>query len=133
MRTKILFGISAPLIIGFMAWLFMFSSVFNSSIGPLKNLYPGDMSNIDKILVRNGGTGEETIVTEKNKIEKWVAKAENVKFILDRNQEPRTGYGYAVVLFEKDKQIYTFSTNSINGKYFTNIREVYELTEELLN
>ncbi|HDR8170435.1 hypothetical protein ACQVPW_07790 [Bacillus cereus] len=64
------------------------------------------------------GNGEKKIITDETKINNWLKKVKETKFNPKKNQEKRVGYLYAVKMYDREKEIGSFTTSKINDYYY---------------
>ncbi|MDQ0114564.1 hypothetical protein [Paenibacillus harenae] len=81
-------------------------------------LYPGNLDQVDKILIENKMQGKKKIIDDAAEVKDWINQLRNIHFVLEKNQEPRTGGSIFITLVKNDKKILTFSPTNINGNYY---------------
>ena len=64
------------------------------------------------------GNGEKKIITDETKINNWLKEVKETKFIPKENQEATVGYLYAVKMYDREKEIGSFTTSKINDYYY---------------
>ncbi|MCU6711559.1 hypothetical protein M6D81_22950 [Paenibacillus sp. J5C_2022] len=89
----------------------------------MTKVYPGDISEVDKIELIDGGTGERKIVEEKEIINRWIQEIKDIELIPDNNQEERAGYRFGISLYEGDEIKLGFIPNQINRIYYKSNNE----------
>jgi hypothetical protein len=103
----------------------------NLTTKQIEEFYPGDISKVDHIEIRNGTTGELRVVTDKQVVQDWVSTIRHVKLTPDPNQEPRAGYLFAVGLFEGTEKKLGFLPDGIAGNYYLYSKELEKLISDL--
>ncbi|MFC5450872.1 hypothetical protein [Paenibacillus aestuarii] len=81
-------------------------------------IYPGDISKVDYIEIRNGTNGVLTTVSDPKEIHDLISKLTTLKLEVDRNQGERTGYLYSVKLFQNKEKKLEFTTTEAAGTYY---------------
>ncbi|UJF35128.1 hypothetical protein [Paenibacillus hexagrammi] len=97
----------------------------------LKQLYPGDIQNVDQIDIRSGSTGELKSYTNQKMIHAWIDAVSELELQPDPNQEGRTGFQYSVTLYEHKESKLSFLTNSIHGHYYLDNKAFTDLIKQL--
>lgn len=99
----------------------------------LIEFYPSDLFRVSRIDIRNGSTGEMRSITDTKQVHSWINKAQDMEFKPDPNQQTRTGYLYAVDLYEGDRKMFSFTNNQVGDNYYivepkflSLIRELFE-------
>lgn len=103
-----------------------------SNIAPKKmsEFYPGDIRNVDRVEITDGSSGASKVFNNKESISDWLESIKNVTFTPDQDQGKRDGLRYSVKLFEGEKHKLSFSTNSINDRYYLTDVSFYESIKE---
>jgi hypothetical protein len=83
-------------------------------------LYPEDLSLIDRIDIRSGSSGELRTVTDPRAIRQWVHTVRDIVMEPDPNQDGYVGYLYAVKLYAGDRETFNFTPGQINEIYYLN-------------
>lgn len=96
----------------------------------LSDLYPGDIRNVDRVEIVDGSSGEKKSFAQYDAISKWIERIEHVVFTPDPDQEKRDGFSFSVKLLEGGKQKLSFTTNSINDRYYITDESFYEAIKE---
>lgn len=99
----------------------------------LVELYPGDLGKVERIEIRSGSTGQLASITNPAKIADWLRDVREMEFVPHPNQEDRTGFLYAVSLFEKEAEEarLSFTPSSTGGHYYLHNEELTKKIEEL--
>ncbi|WP_211748649.1 hypothetical protein [Paenibacillus sp. Marseille-Q4541] len=97
----------------------------------LSEAYPGNISEIDKIELLDGSSGERKVIEEQVVIEQWISKIKDIELTPDDNQEGRVGYVYGISLYEGDEIKLGFIPNQINEIYYKTNTEFTELIRAL--
>lgn len=84
----------------------------------LTKIYPGDLSNVNKVELLDGSTGERKTIVDERIVQEWLNKIKEIELIPEDNQEQRTGYTFGITLFENEKNIFGFIPNEINNVYY---------------
>ena len=84
----------------------------------LTKIYPGDISNVNKVELLDGSTGEKKTIVDERIIQEWLNKMKEIELIPEDNQEQRTGYTFGITLFENEKNIFGFIPNEISNVYY---------------
>ncbi|WP_066507623.1 hypothetical protein [Abyssisolibacter fermentans] len=104
-----------------------------------KEFYPKDVSNITKIEICNGSTGEDRFITEKEQIVKFIEFYSQLKFEKMKEQSDSVGWSYSITFFENNEEIFSavligdriFSIDHI--RYAVDSDSVYEIIENFFN
>ena len=99
----------------------------------LADLAKMDFTNVDKIKIKSGETGEEKTVEDKEQISTFMKNMENAYFTPDVNQEKRTEWSYMVTFYEGGKKVLEFYPNFIDDIYFKPDEKVIANIEGLFN
>lgn len=99
----------------------------------LADLAKKDFTNVDRITIKSGETGEEKTFEDKEQISTFMKKMEDAYFTPDINQEKRTGWTYMVTFYEGGKKVLEFYQNFIDDIYFKPDEKVITNIEELFN
>lgn len=97
----------------------------------LEQLYPGDLAEVDAVEIRSGSTGQLVKVTDSVAVRTWLNEVRNMDFIPDPNQEDRTGYLYAVMLYEGEEQELSFTNISTEEYYYIHNDAMMKRVEKL--
>lgn len=97
----------------------------------LHEAYPGDIEQVTRIEIRNGGTGELRTFTDQQSIDKWIRAVRELELIPDPNQEDRTGYSLGVSLYERKELKLGFTESSIDGHYILVNEALIDATKQL--
>ncbi|RAR41036.1 hypothetical protein [Paenibacillus sp. MDMC362] len=84
----------------------------------LTKIYPRDISNVNKVELLDGSTGERKTIVDERIIQEWLNKIKEIELIPDDNQEQRSGYIFGITLFENEDKILGFIPNEINNIYY---------------
>lgn len=88
------------------------------------SFYPGELSKVTQIVIDNRMEGKKRVITNSKEIRAWVDTINKVPFIIDKNQEPRTGSATFITFFENGKQTFQFHPHTFNGKYYSSTASV---------
>lgn len=99
----------------------------------LAELYPGELENVARIEIRSGSTGQLVRITDAAKVAAWLREVREMEFVPDPNQEDRTGFLYAVSLFEHQDEAakLSFTPSSTGGHYYLHNEELRKKIEAL--
>lgn len=97
----------------------------------LSKAYPGNITEIDKIELLDGSTGERKVIEDQVVIEQWISKIKDIELIPDDNQEGRVGYVFGISLYEGNEIKLGFIPNQINKIYYKTNNEFTGLIREL--
>lgn len=97
----------------------------------LEALYPGDITEVNSVQIRNGTTGELKTFTDKRQVQEWVNSIRDIEFVIDPNQEKRVGYLFFVDLFENDEKKLRFTPGDSEGVYYLYHQELEDRIREL--
>ncbi|MEF2966287.1 hypothetical protein V3851_10635 [Paenibacillus sp. M1] len=103
------------------------------TVKKLYELYPGDIGKADYAEIRSGSTGRLVKISDQAVIRSWINEIRDFDIVPDPNQEDRTGYLYAVSLYENDEAKLSFTTSSIGGYYYIFNEDLKEKIEALFN
>lgn len=99
----------------------------------LSEVYPGNITEVDKIELLDGTSGKRKVIEDQVVIEQWIRKIKDIPLIPDDNQEERIGYIYGVSLYEGNEVKLGFIPNQIkkiyyktNNEFIEHIRELFE-------
>lgn len=84
----------------------------------LENEYPGDISNVDKIELVDGTSGERIRIEDKGIIQEWLRQMKNIELEPDDNQEGRVGYLFRTILYEGDMKKFEFLPDEMKRVYY---------------
>ncbi|MFJ8219707.1 hypothetical protein [Bacillus cereus] len=62
--------------------------------------------------------GEKKIITDETKINNWLKEVKETKFNPKKNQETEVGYLYSIKMYDREKEIGSFTTSKINDYYY---------------
>jgi hypothetical protein len=99
----------------------------------ITELYQGDFSKVDKLTIRSGSTGELRTITDKEKIGQWLDFIQDIRFVPDPDQEPRSGWRYWIALYEGENKVFELFPNNIHGVYYIPDEQVMASMAELFN
>jgi hypothetical protein len=111
--------------------LLMLSACNDEKPKTMVDFYEGELSNVSKIVLRDGSTGFTKTVTDKSMIDSFINEVEEVKFIRDENQEERYGFRYAIKLFEENKLTFSVTLNKINDTYYKTNPDIFPFVDVL--
>lgn len=97
----------------------------------LSEAYPGDISEVDKIELLDGTSGNREVVKDQKVIEEWINKVKDIELTPDDNQEARVGYIYGISLFVGEELKLGFIPNHINEIYYKTNDEFIEHLESI--
>ena len=97
----------------------------------LSEAYPGNITEVDKIELLDGSSGERKVIENQVVIEQWISKIKNIELIPDDNQEGRVGFVFGISLYEGDELKLGFIPNQINNIYYKSNNEFFGLIREL--
>lgn len=86
----------------------------------LSEAYPGTISNVNKVELLDGSTGERKTIEDRKLVQEWLIQIKDVELIPDENQEPRVGYLFGITLYEDSTKKLGFISYSINNVYYQN-------------
>lgn len=99
----------------------------------IANLYSGDISNVDKIILVDGSTGERLSVMDNDQVTKILGLIKDETIIPEENQEGSVGYRFRVLLYENEELTMDFIPNQVQGIYYKsneklnrNLKELFE-------
>lgn len=84
----------------------------------LRELYPGNILHVDHLSLTNGSSGEKKSVRDAVQIQEWLESIHDLELIPSSDQSKRDGFLYSIDLFEGDDKKMSFTTNSVDGKYY---------------
>ena len=87
-----------------------------------------EIKNIDKILIRDGGTGASKTVTEQKQIDEFVTLIKDIIFTPQDNQERSEGWSYEITLYDGDKQ-FLFYLHYIDGVYYDSSPDILPIVD----
>jgi len=99
----------------------------------LPQFYEKDLSDVSKIVILDGNTGQKKTIQDQKIIEGLLSDIEDIKFIPDENQEPRDGFNYSITLFQDGEETFGFGLTSVNGHYYHTEPDIYPIIDELYN
>ena len=94
----------------------------------LPQLYKGQFVDVDQMIIKDGTTGSQKIITEKVVIEEFLQKIKDIQFIPEVNQEPSKGYQYGITLLEGEKS-FLFTLNQVNNHYYYTEPDIYPIVD----
>ncbi|RIX53674.1 hypothetical protein D3P08_09635 [Paenibacillus nanensis] len=84
----------------------------------LENEYPGDISNVDKMELVDGSSGEKIRIEDKGIIQEWLRQMKDIELAPDDNQEGRVGYLFRTILYEGDMKKLEFLPDEMKQVYY---------------
>jgi len=97
----------------------------------LHQFYPGDLSKVDHIEIRDGSTGELKTYTDARQVQRWLSEVRGMSFEPDPNQDVRVGFLYFVDLFEGNDRKLRFTPSEVDGHYYLYNKDLEERIREL--
>ncbi|WP_391116315.1 hypothetical protein [Psychrobacillus sp. L3] len=95
----------------------------------LPQLYKGEFADVDQMIILDGTTGHQKIVSEKVVIDEYLEKIKDIQFIPEDKQETVKGYKYASTLF-KGEESFMFTLNQVNNHYYYTEPDMYPIVDE---
>jgi hypothetical protein len=95
----------------------------------LNEFYDNELSNISKIVILNGNTGEKKSTVDKERINTFLAEIKNIKFIPEENQEDRDGFNYSISLFDENKKTFQFGPTFVNENYYYTNPDIHPIID----
>lgn len=92
----------------------------------LSNEYPGNISNVDKVELVDGSSGERKIVADKIVVQEWLNQIKDIELMPDENQEGKVGYLFRMALYEGEQNKFEFYSFSLNNVYYETNQEFVE-------
>lgn len=84
----------------------------------LSEVYPGDILQVDKVILADGSTGARRVIEDRQQIAEWITRIKDIKLTPDQNQEDRTGFMFGISLYEGEEKKLGFIPNLIQGVYY---------------
>ena len=75
-------------------------------------------TNVEEIIITNGGTGEMKTITNETQIEELLSLINDVTLYKDANQEDRDGFLYTLLFKEGNKKL-SISNKMVHDTYYT--------------
>lgn len=97
----------------------------------LMDLAKQDFTNVDKIVIKSGDTGEAKTVEDKEQISAFLKNMESAYFTPDVNQKKREGWTYLITFYAGSKEVFEFYPTYIGDIYFKPDDKVMANIEEL--
>lgn len=98
----------------------------------IANLYSGDISNVDKIILVDGSTGERLSVMDNDQVTKILGLIKDETIIPEENQEGSVGYRFRVLLYENEELTMDFIPNQVQGIYYKSNEKLNRNLKEVL-
>lgn len=92
----------------------------------LSNEYPGDISNVDKVELVDGSSGERKIINDKIVVQEWLNQIKDIELTPHENQEEKTGYLFRMALYEGEQKNFEFLSFLLNDVYYETNHEFVE-------
>jgi hypothetical protein len=83
----------------------------------------------DKLVIRDGNSGQARTVTKRDKIDEFLALVKDVTFTPQRDQADRTGWRYQITLSDGDRE-FRFTTESIDGTYYDTNPDIRTIVDD---
>lgn len=96
----------------------------------LQDFYPGDIMNVTLVKIRSGETGELRTLSDKDEVRQWIDLIKPMDFVLDPNQEGRSGFLFSVSLYEGEALKLGFTNNNMGEHYYLNNEELLKRIRE---
>ncbi|MFC7681811.1 hypothetical protein [Paenibacillus sp. GCM10028914] len=96
----------------------------------LSEAYPGNITEIDKIELLDGSSGEKKIIEDHEVIAEWIRKIKDIELMPDDNQEGSVGYIFGISLYENNEIKLGFIPNQINEVYYKTNDEFTRIIKE---
>ncbi|MGZ7440466.1 hypothetical protein [Paenibacillus sp. TH7-28] len=84
----------------------------------LSEVYPGDILQVDKVILVDGSTGARRAIEDRQQITEWISRMKDIELTPDENQEDRTGFMFGISLYEGEEKKLGFIPNLIQGVYY---------------
>lgn len=98
----------------------------------LEAYYPGDITKVDRIEIRNSA-GDTRSFNDRKQISEWIEKIRHLIITPDPNQEDHNGFLYDVDLYEKDVQKLSFTPISIGDQPCMSNPELMKYMGDIFN
>jgi len=93
-------------------------------------VHPGcENRTADKLVIRDGNSGQARTVTKRDKIDEFLALVKDVTFTPQRDQADRTGWRYQITLSDGDRE-FRFTTESIDGTYYDTNPDIRTIVDD---
>ncbi|MCA1295416.1 hypothetical protein LBW89_20625 [Paenibacillus sp. alder61] len=103
----------------------------------ISNIYPGDITKVNKIILVDGFSGKRKEITKKEQVINMLDQIKDELLIPEENQEGGVGYIFRVILYEDEKIVMDFTPHhiqNINFKFNDNLhqklKEIFEVQFE---
>ncbi|WP_249315671.1 hypothetical protein [Bacillus sp. FJAT-49711] len=114
-------------------FIFVFSFVILTGCGletkTLTQFYEGDINKVSKIVILDGNTGYKKTIEDKKTIESFLSEIKDIKFIPDENQEARSGFNYAIGLYQNGVDDFSFGLTQINDHYYHTEPDIFLIVD----
>jgi len=87
-----------------------------------------NIENVDKVIIQDGSTGDSKTMVEPEQIDEFLALIKDIVFTPQENQEERTGWRYAITLFDGEKD-FAFSLTNINDTYYDSNPDIHPIVD----
>ena len=84
----------------------------------LSEIYPGDITKVDRVELLDGTTGRTKWLDDPSDIRLWIGGLKDVVLIPEENQEGSVGGIYMIGLYEGEDRKLWFSPHSIEDIYY---------------
>ncbi|MBW5446212.1 hypothetical protein GE107_09090 [Cohnella sp. CFH 77786] len=92
----------------------------------LAEAYPGDISEVGRVELLDGSTGERKTIKDRQKIQHWIGQIKDIQLTPDINQEGRTGFIFGISLYKGEEMKLGFIPNQIHHIYYESNPEFEE-------
>ncbi len=98
----------------------------------LPQLYDNDLNSVSKITILDGNSGAQKITEEKKVIDDFLNRFNDIQFIPDENQEPRSRFNYTITLYQDEEDPFTFNPTHVNNHYYDTEPDILPIMDGLL-
>ncbi|MHC0039122.1 hypothetical protein [Pseudoneobacillus sp. C159] len=114
-------------------FLFIGFAIWHPRLEPktIGEFYPGNITNVDKITILDGSTGERRELNEGQEVQQWLNKIKAILYVPDENQEERVGFLYSVAFYEKERMTFSFTHNQVDNDYYHPEPDIIPIMKEM--
>ncbi|UJF32957.1 hypothetical protein [Paenibacillus hexagrammi] len=99
----------------------------------LRDLYPGNLMQVDEIHITIGATGEKKMYRDPKQIQEWLKSVQDIEFTRSPDQSKKDGFLYAVTLLEGNTAKMSFTTNSVGDTYYVTDAKLVDAIKEIVD
>ncbi|MDQ0874430.1 hypothetical protein QFZ77_003089 [Paenibacillus sp. V4I3] len=92
----------------------------------LTDAYPGNLTNVNRVELFDGSSGERKIVADRTIIQNWLNQIKDIKLIPEKDQGVRAGDVFGITLYEGEVKKFGFLSGNVNNVYYKTNKDFVE-------